>query len=69
MQPDTRIRVKGTNEIGYVVREEPNDMLYIRIPSDTGWPFPTYAYIRRKDVVLVRTVKQHAPVDIEEAPF
>lgn len=70
MQPDTRVRIKSTGEIGYVVKEEPNDMLYIRIPSDTDWPFPHYAFIRRKDVVMVRVVKQSdSLLDIEEAPF
>jgi hypothetical protein len=69
MQPDTRVRIKNTGEIGYVVQEEPNDMLYIRIPSDNNWPFPSYAYLKRKAVVLVKVVKNQTPTDIEEAPF
>ena len=67
MQPDTRVRVKSTGEVGYVVKEDEDGMLCIRIPADNGWPFPHYAFIRRKDVVLVRAVKQ--PLDFEEAPF
>lgn len=69
MHPDTRVRIKSTGEIGYVVKEADNNMLYIRIPSDDGWPFPHYAFIPRRDVVMIRVVKSRAPLDIEEAPF
>ena len=67
MQPDTRVRIKSTGEIGYVVKEDDDGMLCIRIPADSGWPFPHYAFINRKDVVLAKVSKQ--PNDIEEAPF
>jgi len=67
MQPDTRVRIKSTGEIGYVVKEDDDGMLCIRIPADNGWPFPHYAFINRKDVVLAKVSKQ--PTDIEEALF
>ena len=69
MQPDTRVRIKSTKEIGYVVKEDEDGMLCIRIPSDNGWPFPHYAFINRKDVVLVRVAKKPDLTDMEEAPF
>jgi len=69
MQPDTRVRVKSTGEIGYVVKEDEDGMLCIRIPSDNNWPFPHYAFISKRDVVMVRVAKSAAPLDIEEAPF
>jgi hypothetical protein len=69
MQPDTRVRIKSTKEIGYVVKEDEDGMLCIRIPSDNNWPFPHYAFINRRDVVMVRVAKQPDLSDIEEAPF
>ena len=69
MQPDTRVRVKSTGEIGYVVNEDEDGMLCIRIPSDNNWPFPHYAFISKRDVVMVRVAKSAVPLDIEEAPF
>ena len=69
MQPDTRVRLKSTGEIGCVVKEDEDGLLCIRIPADNGWPFPHYAFIRRKDVVLVRAAKQPDLTDMEEAPF
>jgi hypothetical protein len=69
MQPDTRVRIKSTKEIGYVVKEDEDGMLCIRIPSDNNWPFPHYAFINRRDVVLVRVAKNSDLSDVEEAPF
>lgn len=69
MTPDTRVRIKSTGKIGYVVKEDEDGMLCIRIPSDNNWPFPHYAFISKRDVVMVRVAKSAAPLDIEEAPF
>ena len=67
MQPDTRVRIKSTGEIGYLVKEDGDGMLCVRIPADNGWPFPHYAFINRKDVSIVRNSSQLN--DVEEAPF
>ena len=69
MQPDTRVKLKSTGEIGYVVKEDEDGMLCIRIPSDNNWPFPHYAFINRRDVARVAVSKKPDLSDIEEAPF
>ena len=65
MQPDTKVIVKDTGEVGYVVREE-GDFYYLRIPQET-WPFPVYAFVNKKAVKRAKANKQ--PTDVEEAPF
>lgn len=67
MQPDTKVRLKSTGQIGYVVKEDEDGMLCVRIPSDSNWPFPNYIFIRRKDVTLAKVSNQTS--DIEESPF
>ena len=67
MQPDTKLRIKSTGEIGYLVKEDSDGMLCVRIPADNDWPFPHYAFINRKDVSIVKNSKQLN--DVEEAPF
>lgn len=67
MQPDTKVRLKSTGQIGYVVKEDEDGVLCVRIPSDNNWPFPNYIFIRRKDVTLVKVSNQTS--DIEESPF
>jgi hypothetical protein len=65
MNPDTKVIVKATGEVGYVVRED-GDFYYLRIPQET-WPFPVYAYVNKKAVKRAKIKKE--PTDIEEAPF
>ena len=67
MQPDTKVRLKSTGQIGYVVKEDEDGMLCVRIPSDNNWPFPNYIFIRRKGVTLAKVSNQTS--DIEESPF
>jgi len=67
VQPDTKVRLKSTGQIGYVVKEDEDGMLCVRIPSDNNWPFPNYIFIRRKDVTLAKVSNQTS--DIEESPF
>lgn len=65
MQPDTKVIVKDTGEVGYVVREE-GDFYYLRMPQP-DWPFPVYAFVNKKSVKRAKINKQ--PTDVEEAPF
>lgn len=65
MNPDTKVIVKDTGEVGYVVREE-GDFYYLRMPQ-TDWPFPVYAFVNKKAVKRAKVNKQ--PTDVEEAPF
>lgn len=65
MQPDTKVIVKATGEVGYVIKDD-GDFYYLRIPQ-TDWPFPTYAYVNKKAVKRAKISKE--PADIEEAPF
>ena len=65
MNPDTKVIVKATGEVGYVVRED-GDFYYLRIPQET-WPFPVYAYVNKKAVTRAKI--KNEPTDIEEAPF
>ncbi len=65
MNPDTKVIVKDTGEVGYVVREE-GDFYYLRMPQ-TDWPFPVYAFVNKKSVKQEKINKQ--PTDVEEAPF
>jgi hypothetical protein len=65
MNTDTKVIVKDTGEVGYVVREE-GDFYYLRMPQ-TDWPFPVYAFVNKKAVKRSKVNKQ--PTDVEEAPF
>ena len=65
VHPDTKVIVKATGEVGYVVKED-GDFYYLRIPQET-WPFPVYAYVKKKAVKRAKIDNQ--PTDIEEAPF
>jgi hypothetical protein len=65
VNPDTKVLIKATGEVGYVVKED-GDFYYLRIPQ-TDWPFPVYAYVNKKGVKRAKINKQ--PTDIEEAPF
>jgi len=66
MQPDTKVRIKPTGQIGFTVNEE-NGMVCVRVPRTDGWPFPDYVYAPRKQVAMVREKKE--PPTLEEAPF
>lgn len=65
MNPDTKVIIKATGKIGYVVKED-GDSLCLRVPRD-DWPFPDYVYLDKKQVK--RAVVRREPVDVEEAPF
>ncbi len=65
VSPDTKVIVKATGEVGYIVKED-GDFYYLRIPQET-WPFPVYAYVNKKSVKRAKIKKE--PTDIEEAPF
>ena len=65
MQPDTKVLIKDTGEVGYLVKED-GDFYYLRIPQK-DWPFPVYAYVNKKRVKRLKVSKE--PTDIEEAPF
>ena len=65
MQPDTKVIIKATGKVGYVVSED-GDSLCLRVPHE-NWPFPDYVYLDRKQVK--RAVVRREPVDVEEAPF
>ena len=52
-----KVKIKSTSEIGYVVKED-GDMLYLRIPSDRGFPFSNYAYIHKNRTTPVKTEKK-----------
>ena len=65
VNPDTKVIIKDTGEVGYVIKDD-GDFYYLRIPQ-TNWPFPVYAYVNKKSVKRAKISKE--PTDIEEAPF
>ncbi len=65
VNPDTKVLIKDTGEVGYFVKED-GDFYYLRIPQ-TDWPFPVYAYVNKKRVKRFKVSNE--PTDIEEAPF
>ena len=65
MNPDTKVLIKDTGEVGYFVKED-GDSLCLRVPRD-DWPFPDYVYLDKKQVK--RAVVRREPIDVEEAPF
>lgn len=65
MQPDTKVIIKATGKVGYVVSED-GDSLCVRVPCEI-WPFPHYVYLDRKQVK--RATVRREPTDMEEAPF
>lgn len=65
VNPDTKVLIKDTGEVGYFIKED-GDFYYLRIPQ-TDWPFPVYAYVNKKRVKRLKVNKE--PPDIEEAPF
>lgn len=65
VSPDTKVIIKDTGEVGYVIKDD-GDFYYLRIPQ-TDWPFPVYAYVNKKAVKRAKISKE--PTDIEEAPF
>ena len=65
VNPDTKVLIKDTGEVGYFVKED-GDFYYLRIPH-TDWQFPVYAYVNKKRVKRFKVSKE--PPDIEEAPF
>ena len=65
VNPDTKVLIKDTGEVGYFVKED-GDFYYLRIPQEK-WPFPVYVYVNKKRVKRLKVNKE--PPDIEEAPF
>ena len=65
VNPDTKVLIKDTGEVGYFIKED-GDFYYLRIPQEK-WPFPVYAYVNKKRVKRFKVSKE--PPDIEEAPF
>jgi hypothetical protein len=65
VSPDTKVIIKDTGEVGYVIKDD-GDFYYLRVPQ-TNWPFPIYTYVNKKRVKRAKISKE--PTDIEEAPF
>lgn len=66
MQTDTKVKIKSTGQVGYVANVDEHSVC-IRVPSVDGWPFPSYQWVARKDVVSVREKKEIPDVGV--APF
>lgn len=69
MQPDTKVKIKSTGEIGYVVKVDEDGFVCLRVPSTNGWPFPHYVFLPRNQIQVVKREKNHNLQDVEEAPF
>ena len=69
VNPDTKVKIKSTGEIGYVVKVDEDGFVCLRIPATNGWPFPHYVFLPRAQLQVVKRDKQEDLQDIEEAPF
>ena len=65
VSPDTKVRIKPTGKIGFIIKEE-DGMVWLRVPR-TDWPFPDYVCAPRNQLAIVREKKE--PPTLEEAPF
>lgn len=65
VSPDTKVRIKPTGRIGFIIKEE-DGMVWLRVPR-TDWPFPDYVCAPRNQLAIVRGKKE--PPTLEEAPF
>lgn len=65
VSPDTKVRIKPTGKIGFIIKEE-DGMVWLRVPR-TDWPFPDYVCAPRNQLAIVRGKKE--PPTLEEAPF
>jgi len=57
VNPDTKVKIKSTGEIGYVVKVMRIGFVCLRIPSTNGWPFPHYVFLPRKQLQVVKRDK------------
>ena len=69
VHPDTKVKIKSTGEIGYVVKVDEDGFVCLRVPADNGWPFPHYVFLPRKQLQVVKRDKNEELQDVEEAPF
>ena len=69
VNPDTKVKIKSTGEIGYVVKVDEDGFVCLRIPATNGWPFPHYVFLPRAQLQVVKRDKHEDLQDIEEAPF
>jgi hypothetical protein len=69
VNPDTKVKIKSTGEIGYVVKVDEDGFVCLRVPSTNGWPFPHYVFLPRNQMQVVKRDKNHDLQDVEEAPF
>ena len=61
-----KVRIKATNQVAYVDNED--ELTYfVRIPSEDGWPFPSYQWVSKRDVMRMHD-KKELP-DVGEAMF
>ena len=66
---DTKMKIKSTGEIGYVVKVDEDGFVCLRIPATNGWPFPHYVFLPRNQIQIIKREKNHNLQDVEEAPF
>jgi len=69
VSPDTKVKIKSTGEIGYVVKVDEDGFVCLRVPSTNGWPFPHYVFLPRNQIQIIKREKNHNLQDVEEAPF
>lgn len=66
IQKDTKVKIRSTGQIGYIANID--EISYcIRTPSTDGWPFPSYQWVLKRDVVRMHD-KKELP-DVGDAPF
>ena len=66
IQKDTKVKIRSTGQIGYIANID--EISYcVRTPSEDGWPFPSYQWVLKCDVVRMHD-KKELP-DVGDAPF
>jgi len=66
MQTNIKVKIKSTGQVGFVANVDEYSIC-VRLPGSDGWPFPSYQWVSRQDVVNVREKKE--PPEFEAAPF
>ena len=66
MQTNIKVKIKSTGQVGFVANIDEHSIC-VRLPGSDGWPFPSYQWVPRQDVVTVREKKE--PPEFEPALF